>query len=117
VYGKKRGRGGGGGRGRGRGCSRGRPIIPRSYAEPAFKQFIPVVPPELIGQVNPDPIYIFFYEFEAIRLVDLEHLTQDQAGEKMNISRGTIWRLLQAGREKLILAMVEGRQIYFIERE
>ncbi|NHI92570.1 MAG: DUF134 domain-containing protein [Candidatus Lokiarchaeota archaeon] len=109
MYGKKRGR-------RGRGCARGRPIIPRNYAEPIFKHFIPVIPPELINRSNPTPIYIYYDEFEAVRLVDLDRLTQDQAGEKMNISRGTIWRLLQSGREKLMLAIVEGRQIYFIER-
>ena len=115
-----RGKGGPGcgrGRGRGRGCRRGRPILPRNMNIPNFRQFVPVIPPELIENLNTQPIYIFFDEFEAVRLVDLEHLTQDEAGEKMNISRGTIWRLLQSGREKIVTALVEGRQFFIIKRE
>ncbi len=113
-----RGKGGAGcGRGRGRRCKRGRPTLPRNVDVPNFRQFVPVIPPELIGSANIKPIYIFFDEFEAIRLVDLEHLTQDEAGEKMKISRGTIWRLLQSGREKLVTALLEGRQFFIIKRE
>ena len=113
-----KGRGGcGRGRGRGRGCKRGRPILPRNINIPNFRQFVPVIPPEMIENANPQTIYIFFDEFEAIRLVDLEGLKQDEAGEKMNISRGTIWRLLQSGREKIVTALVEGRQFFIIKRE
>ena len=50
-------------------------------------------------------------ELEAIRLTDLENLNQEEAGERMGVSRGTIWRLLQRGRRKIALALIEGRRI------
>lgn len=50
-------------------------------------------------------------ELEAMRLVDLEHLEQGEASEKMGVSRGTVQRLLRAGREKLISALVSGWHI------
>lgn len=46
-----------------------------------------------------------------MRLVDSEKLTQDEAGSLMGISRGSIWRLLQSGRKKLITAIFEKREI------
>ena len=53
-------------------------------------------------------------ELEVLRLVDLEGLSQEEAGNQMEISRGTIWRLLQRARKKIILALVNGRQIRII---
>jgi len=50
-------------------------------------------------------------EFEAIRLCDLDGLEQGEAGEKMGVSRGTIQRLLETGRRKLIQALVERKSI------
>jgi len=47
-------------------------------------------------------------EVEALRLVDLEGLSQEQAGIKMGVSRGTIWRLLQSARRKVAQALTEG---------
>ena len=50
-------------------------------------------------------------ELEVIRLVDLEDLSQEEAGERMGVSRGTIWRLLQSARRKTSLALTDGRTI------
>lgn len=50
-------------------------------------------------------------EFEAMRLCDLEGLEQAQAGEQMGVSRGTVQRLLETGRKKLISAIVERKSI------
>jgi predicted DNA-binding protein (UPF0251 family) len=50
-------------------------------------------------------------EVEALRLVDLEGLSQEQAGTKMGVSRGTIWRLLQSARRKVAQALTEGRPL------
>jgi len=62
-------------------------------------------------QGNPEPIYIEPAELEAFRLVDLEGLSQEEAGEKMGISRGTVWRLIQSARKKTAQALTEGRPI------
>ncbi len=45
-------------------------------------------------------------EFEAIRLCDLEGMSQIEAGEQMQISRGTVQRLLQSGRKKIAYALL-----------
>ena len=58
-----------------------------------------------------NPILIEPAEVEALRLVDLEGLSQEQAGTKMGISRGTIWRLLQSARRKVTQALTEGRPL------
>ena len=45
-------------------------------------------------------------EFEAMRLCDLEGLSQIEAGERMRISRGTVQRLLESGRRKVAQALL-----------
>jgi len=50
-------------------------------------------------------------EIEVLRLVDLEGLSQEEAGTRMGVSRGTIWRLLHRARKKTTQALIEGRQI------
>jgi hypothetical protein len=57
------------------------------------------------------PIHINLAEAEVLRLVDLEGLYQEQAGVKMGISRGTIWRLLASAREKVTRSIFEGRTL------
>lgn len=46
-------------------------------------------------------------ELEALRLCDLEGLDQAEAGDRLGVSRGTVQRLLKAGRVKLARALVE----------
>jgi predicted DNA-binding protein (UPF0251 family) len=50
-------------------------------------------------------------EIEALRLVDLLGHSQEEAGEIMGVSRGTIWRFLQEARKKTAKALTEGRGI------
>ena len=60
------------------------------------------------------PVFIEFAEIEAFRLVDMEGLSQEEAGQRMSISRGTIWRLVQSARRKTVQALSEGRPIYVV---
>jgi len=62
-------------------------------------------------QGNSEPIYIEPAELEAFRLVDLEGLSQEEAGERMGVSRGTVWRLVQSARKKTAQALSEGRAL------
>jgi Predicted DNA-binding proteins len=62
-------------------------------------------------QTNQPPILLELAEIEAQRLVDLEGLSQEEAGIKMGVSRGTVWRLLQSARKKTIQALTEGRML------
>ena len=50
-------------------------------------------------------------ELEALRLVDLEDLTQEQAALMMGVSRKTLWNDLQRARKKVISALVNGYAI------
>jgi len=62
-------------------------------------------------QLHTEPLTLNPAEYEVLRLVDLEKLDQETAGKRMGVSRGTIWRLLQSAREKVIRSLVEGRVI------
>jgi len=55
-------------------------------------------------------------ELEAMRLCDLEGLTQEEAGARMHISRGTVQRLLASARKKAALALSEGAEIIFEQK-
>jgi predicted DNA-binding protein (UPF0251 family) len=50
-------------------------------------------------------------EFEAIRLADLESLYQEQAAEKMNISRQTFGRIIESAHKKVAEALVKGKAL------
>ncbi|MGB9694016.1 MAG: DUF134 domain-containing protein [Fervidobacterium sp.] len=63
---------------------------------------------------NLEPIFLEVAELEAFRLVDLEGLSQEEAGQRMGVSRGTVWRLVQEARRKTAQALSEGRPIYIV---
>jgi predicted DNA-binding protein (UPF0251 family) len=61
---------------------------------PLINNFIPDPPQNL------EPILLELAELEAFRLVDLEGLSQEGVGQKIVVSRGTVWRLVQRVRKK-----------------
>ena len=61
-------------------------------------------------------VELYADEIEALRLVDYEGLSQEEAAESMKISRGTVWRLLQSGRKKIVAMVVEYKQLKVIRR-
>lgn len=50
-------------------------------------------------------------ELEAIRLTDVEGLYQEDAAQRMEISRQTFQRLLSSAREKVARCLVEGKAL------
>jgi predicted DNA-binding protein (UPF0251 family) len=50
-------------------------------------------------------------EHEAIRLADLEGLEQEQAAQRMNISRQTFGRILASARKKIADAIINAKAI------
>ena len=50
-------------------------------------------------------------EMEAMFLCDAENFTQEEAGKRMGISRGTVQRLLAQARKKAIEAVVLGKAL------
>jgi hypothetical protein len=65
---------------------------------------------------NGPPVILEPAELEVLRLIDLEDFTQNEAGVRMGISRGTIWRILHRARRKVVQALVEGRPIKLAQR-
>jgi predicted DNA-binding protein (UPF0251 family) len=53
-------------------------------------------------------------ELEALRLVDLEGLSHEAAGQSMGVSRGTIGRLVESGRRTAVDALVHGKALQIV---
>lgn len=74
--------------------------------------------PEITGfkpvgdiEINQPIVILTLDELEAIRLRDLEKLTQEEAANKMSISQPTFYRLIESAREKVAEALVEGKEL------
>jgi len=94
----------------GRVAGPGRPMKPRLIGmKPAVRAFIPTVETEPSTMRN--PIVLDVDEFEAVRLIDYEGLTQEEAARRMEVSRGTVWRCIDSARKKIASMLVEGREL------
>ncbi len=58
-------------------------------------------------------VYLLLEEYEAIRLLDYQSLTQEEAAVHMDVSRPTLTRIYEEARKKVATAFVEGRDIIF----
>ena len=56
-------------------------------------------------------------ELEVLRLCDKEGLTQEEAGERVGVSRGTIQRIITVARKKVATALTEGAALIFVRDE
>lgn len=66
-----------------------------------------VFKPRSIPMADLEQVRLGLDELEAMRLCDLEELDQEAAGARMGVSRGTIQRLLRAGRAKVLHALLD----------
>jgi predicted DNA-binding protein (UPF0251 family) len=73
--------------------------------------------PTGISLVSLKQIVLFRDELEALKLCDFEGLFQEQAGEKMGVSRGTVQRILTSARRKTAEALATGAALIFAEEE
>ncbi len=89
---------------------RGRPPRPRRILSPpsGTVSFIPVINGIPSGK---EPVLVAPDEYEAYRLVYYMGLSQEEAAKRMNVSRGTLWRLLDSARKKIGVALAEWRPI------
>ncbi len=60
----------------------------------------------------PEAVSLRYDEYEALRLIDHEGLTQGAAAERMGISRPTCTRIYDHARRTLAAALVEGRPLH-----
>ena len=56
-------------------------------------------------------------ELEAMRLCDLDNHDQAAAGRRMQVSRGTVQRLLVSGRAKVITALIQSAALVIEEAD
>ncbi len=56
-------------------------------------------------------ITLLHEELEALRLVDLNELYQEEAAQQMNVSRSTLQRIVNEARSKVVQALTEGAAI------
>ncbi|WP_167612765.1 DUF134 domain-containing protein [Maribellus sediminis] len=58
-------------------------------------------------------VILLLEEYEAIRLLDYQNLTQEEAAVYMDVSRPTLTRIYEEARKKVATAFVEGRDLIF----
>jgi len=59
-------------------------------------------------------VTLLFEELEALRLADLQGLSQAASAELMGISRSTFQRILERAHRQVALALVEGHALHII---
>jgi len=58
-----------------------------------------------------DEILLMIEEFETVRLIDHQGLTQEECSQYMNIARTTVQQIYTDARQKIAAALVEGRSL------
>jgi predicted DNA-binding protein (UPF0251 family) len=88
-------------------CRRGRRRAERIISgPPRCSCFFPGCAPDAA-----EPVILRPEEIEALRLVDLLGMQQEEAAEAMGVSRKTLWRDLHEARRKVTGAIVQGSAI------
>jgi predicted DNA-binding protein (UPF0251 family) len=58
-----------------------------------------------------EPVQLNIEEYESIRLLDYENLSQQEAALIMDVSRPTLTRIYDRARKKIAVALTEGLQV------
>ena len=58
-----------------------------------------------------EKISLFFEEYQAIKLLDYEGMTQEQASVHMEVSRPTLTRVYETARQKVAKSLTEGKDL------
>ena len=72
---------------------------------PKVEKFIPADLP----MTELETINLKVVELEAMRLVDLVGMDQEDAANKMGVSRRTLWKDLKSARKKIVDALMNGK--------
>ena len=58
-----------------------------------------------------DTLFMSIDEYEAVRLIDLEQLSQEECAKSMNVSRTTAQSIYNSARTKLAECLVKGKAL------
>lgn len=73
---------------------------------PRVDAFVPA------GESHPDvSVTMSVDEYEIIRLIDLEGLSQDESAERMGVARSTVQRIYDDARKKLADFLINGKSL------
>lgn len=64
-----------------------------------------------IQKRSSEKISLFFEEYQVIRLLDYEGMTQEEASVHMAVSRPTLTRVYETARQKVAKALTEGKDL------
>ncbi|MGC8765797.1 MAG: DUF134 domain-containing protein [Brevinematia bacterium] len=84
---------------------------PLKYRWVSFKPDVNIFKPRGIPLENLDFVNLTLDEFESIRLADYEGLYQEEAAERMNVSRQTFGNIVSSARKKIADALINGKAI------
>ena len=76
----------------------------RVCARPGYTSFKP-------NEANGQIVNMAFDEYEVIRLIDLEGLTQEQCAKQMDVARTTVQSIYAGARKKLAQCIVLGHPL------
>lgn len=79
----------------------------RICQRPQFRAFGPEPP------TGRPPVTLTLEEYECLRLLDYEGLTQEECAAQMLVARTTVQALYASARKRLTAALVEGRPLHF----
>ena len=79
----------------------------RICAEPSCERFGPVNGSAFCRET----VIMTLDEYECIRLMDQEHLTQEQCAGQMKVARTTVQSIYSSAREKLADCLVRGKEL------
>jgi predicted DNA-binding protein (UPF0251 family) len=85
-----------------------RPKCPRNVCGIPDKNYFK---PRGIPACDLEEVVLNMDEFEAIRLADYEQLYQEEAAAKMNISRQTFGRIIEAAHKKIADVLLNGKAL------
>ncbi len=74
-----------------------------------FPQTLEFIPAKDGG--GKEPVILTVDEYETIRLIDREGLSQEQCSQRMQVARTTAQKIYDSARKKLANALVEGRPL------
>ena len=84
---------------------------PRRFRKLGFTPEATYFKPAGVGMQELDEVTIATDELEAVRLKDLQGMSQEEAAGKMGISQPTFHRVVREARRKIADALINGKAI------